>query len=107
MLSPRASMAFNACRQACLLLSARFAGPRRLGALAPRASAARRVLRGDDGQSTVEYALVCAAFVFIAIGLAALWHLFADGSVSQHALASASHHVGSGDGGAWGDVLSY
>lgn len=67
----------------------------------------RTMLRSTKGQGTVEFALVCAAFVCVAAGFAALFHLFGDGRVIDHALVSASHHVGSGDAGAWGDVLSY
>ena len=68
---------------------------------------ARSRLSDLQGQTTVEFAIVCAAFLCIAAGLAALFHLFDDGAVLSHALASASHHVGSGDGAAWGDVVAY
>lgn len=59
------------------------------------------------GQSTVEFAVVCAALICVGAGLAALLHLFDKGLVVQHALASASHHLASGDAGAWGDILAY
>jgi Flp pilus assembly protein TadG len=62
---------------------------------------------GTAGQSTVEFAIVFAAFLCVAIGLGALWHLSDSGLLVQHALQSASHHLGSGDIGAWGDVLAY
>lgn len=50
-------------------------------------------LRDEAGQSTVEYALVLAAFLALIIALGALWHFFSDGAPLHHALASASHHV--------------
>lgn len=58
------------------------------------------------GQSTVEFALVFAAFLCVVIGLGALWRLFDGGLAVQHALQSASHHLAAVDVGAWGDVLS-
>ena len=61
----------------------------------------------QTGQATVEYALVLAAFMFVLVGLAALVHLFDGGTMLAHVLSSASHHMGSGDAGAWGDVLAY
>ncbi|MBO4365419.1 MAG: hypothetical protein J5804_03905 [Eggerthellaceae bacterium] len=59
------------------------------------------------GQSTVEFAIVTAAFLAVLIGLSALWHAFDQGLFVQHALQSASHHLQSVDAGAWGDVLAY
>lgn len=50
-------------------------------------------LGGCKGQSTVEYALIMGAFLALVISLAALWHLFGEGTPVQHALAAASHHV--------------
>ena len=47
----------------------------------------------EEGQATVEFAIVFAAFVAIVVALAALWHVAGDGLLVQHALASASHHV--------------
>ena len=64
-------------------------------------------MRNCSGQATVEFAIVCAALLCIAVGLAALFHLFDGGRVLQHALASASHHIAAGDAGAWGDILVY
>lgn len=65
------------------------------------------LLHRQAGQATVEYALVLAAFMCVLAGLAALVHVFDSGKLLAHVLASASHHVGSGDAGAWGDVLVY
>lgn len=64
-------------------------------------------LRRLAGQSTVEFAIVTAAFLAILLGLSALWHAFDQGLLVQHALQTASHHVQSVDAGAWGDVLAY
>lgn len=71
---------------------------------------ARRFLlgaHGSAGQSTVEFAMVFVAFLCVVIGVGALWRLSDSGLLVQHALQSASHHLGGGDIGAWGDVLVY
>jgi Flp pilus assembly protein TadG len=59
------------------------------------------------GQSTVEFAIVMAAFLAVALGLSALWHAADRGLLVQHALQSASHHLQGIDLGAWCDVLAY
>lgn len=59
------------------------------------------------GQSTVEFAIVFAAFLCIVIGMGALWRLSDGGALLQHALQSASHHLVASSLGAWGDVLAY
>lgn len=64
----------------------------------------KRVL---PGQSTVEYAMVLAAFLAMLMALGALWHLFDFGTVIDHALQSASHHVQNVSEGAWLDVFLY
>lgn len=64
-------------------------------------------LRSHRGQSTVEFAIVLAAFICIALGLSSLWHAFDRGLLVQYALQSASHHLQSVDLGAWSDVLAY
>jgi hypothetical protein len=64
-------------------------------------------IRGEDGQSNVEFALVFAAFLCIVIALGALWRAVDGGLFVEHALQSASHHLASVDIGAWGDVLAY
>ena len=62
---------------------------------------------GQRGQSTVEFAIVAAAFVAVLAGLGALANLHHDGALPRHALVAASHHVEGGDVGAWDDVLAY
>lgn len=64
-------------------------------------------LQSDRGQSTVEFAIVLAAFICVALGFSALWHAFDQGLFVLHALQSASHHLQGVDLGAWSDVLAY
>lgn len=94
-------------REACALRSLR--SLRRCARL--RVSRASQTLKVDHhalrGQSTVEYAVVLAAFLALVIALGALWHLFEDGTVTLHALQSASHHLKDAATGAWGDVFLY
>lgn len=59
------------------------------------------------GQSSVEYALVMAAFVSLIVGLGALTHLFADGLVLDHAVQSASHCLTGIASGVWADIFVY
>lgn len=58
------------------------------------------------GQSTVEYALLSAAFLAIVLGLGALSDLLGDGVVVSHAISAASHGVQNSIGGAI-DVFSF
>lgn len=64
-------------------------------------------LKGGKGQSTVEFALVTAAFLCIAFALGALWDVLKEGVAVQHAIASASHHVQSGALGNIADLFLY
>ena len=66
-----------------------------------------RLLAGNGGQGTVEYALVLFAFTAVVVGLGALWHLFDSAAPVQHALQSASHHVEAVAPGAFADVFMY
>lgn len=61
--------------------------------------------RMKSGQSTVEYAVVFAAFLALVIALGYLWRLFDVGTVVNHALQSASHHLDQVASGAWLDVF--
>ncbi|MBQ9069706.1 MAG: pilus assembly protein [Eggerthellaceae bacterium] len=63
-------------------------------------------LRKDQGQATVEFALVLLAFLAVVAGLGALADFGRSGALSNHAAYGASHHVG-GETGAWADVLAY
>lgn len=82
--------------------------PRRPGAKArgPR-PAWRQRLNDSRGQGTVEFAVVCAAFISIVVALGALWQALQGGLFVDHALASASHHLQSVSAGAVGDVFLY
>lgn len=90
-------------------------GPRKAFAVQCRARVPFRCVRRSEtrsrrvarGQSTVEYALVVVAFLALVIALGALWRLFEGGTVTLHALQSASHHLQDVATGAWGDVFLY
>ena len=73
------------------------------------AGSLRRRVRpfGEGGQSTVEFAVITAAFLALALGIGALWHGFSGGMFVEHALSSASHHVGSATPQAAADMLLY
>ena len=45
------------------------------------------------GQSTVEFAVVMAAFLAVTAALAVMWRAFEGGLLVEHALAVASHHI--------------
>lgn len=47
----------------------------------------------DEGQSTVEFALVTFAFMGLCAGIASLWHALSGDALSAHGLMAASHHV--------------
>lgn len=70
-------------------------------------SVRRGLLCNRSGQGTVEYAVVLAAFMAIVVALGALWHFLDAGTVVQHALQGASHHLQSVTAGAIGDVFQY
>ncbi|MEF2845307.1 MAG: hypothetical protein U0O24_01490 [Eggerthellaceae bacterium] len=53
----------------------------------------------------MEYAVVFAAFLALVIALGYLWRLFDVGTVVNHALQSASHHLDQVASGAWLDVF--
>lgn len=61
----------------------------------------------DTGQSTVEFAVVTAAFLVASLGIGAMWHGFEDGKLVEHALSSASHHIQAASPQAAADVLLY
>lgn len=72
-----------------------------------RVSTAFRPCLSDSGQATVEFAIVLAAFILVAVAYGALWDSLKDGLFVRHALQGASHHLQSTSQGAWGDVLAY
>lgn len=64
-------------------------------------------MREDSGQSTVEFAIVSAAFLALVIGLSLLWRSVSDGTFVDHAILSASHHIQQSVVGGGMDVLLY
>lgn len=59
------------------------------------------------GQSSVEYAVVLAAFLALMVGLGVMGRFMSDGMIIDHALQSASHHLQEVAAGAWSDVFLY
>ena len=68
---------------------------------------ARRLVREESGQGTVEYALVLFAFLAVVVAFAALWQFFDRALPVEHALQSAPNHIQSASPGAFGDVFMY
>lgn len=64
-------------------------------------------MRRFRGQSSVEYAIVFAAFLAMVVGLGAVANLLESGSVLEHALQSASHHLSNVATAAWADIFLY
>ena len=104
-------------RLACVVVSLRGAG---VGAArdvrwAPRAWLRRwlagccvgRARGGELGQSTVEFAVVTVGFLALALGVGALWRGVSGGMFVEHAVSSASHHIGSVAPQAAADMLLY
>ena len=60
-----------------------------------------------EGQSSVEYAIVFAAFLAVVIGLGAMADLLGSGLILDHALQSASHHLKDVASAAWSDIFLY
>lgn len=66
-----------------------------------------RVDGANKGQSSVEYAVVLAAFLALVVGLGVMGRFMDEGVIVEHALQSASHHLQEVATGAWGDVFLY
>ena len=66
-----------------------------------------RAERSERGQSTVEFALVTAALLVVVVTSALLWRGLESGLFVEHALSSASHHVGLASPGSIADVFLY
>ena len=65
-------------------------------------------MRGCEGQSSVEFAIVFFAFLAAFLALAALWHAASEGPLQDLALGASSHSFGEGGlFGALADVLSF
>lgn len=50
--------------------------------------------KSDKGQGTIEFAIVTAALLLIVIALGALWKLGDQGIFVEHAINSATKHIG-------------
>lgn len=61
----------------------------------------------NTGQGTLEFALIGAAFLSLVIAGGILWQTLDAGLLVEHALSSASHHVGGSVPGVVGDVFLY
>lgn len=66
----------------------------------------KQLFKNEDGQSTVEYAIVSAALLVVVLALGLLWNLGDDGIFVDHAQSSASHHLEDAAAGIVGDVFS-
>lgn len=72
-----------------------------------RSECRERLMRRFGGQSSVEYAIVFAAFLAMVVGLGAVANLLESGLVLEHALRSASHHLSNVAAAAWADIFLY
>ena len=50
----------------------------------------------SSGQSTVEYAIVCAGVLALVVGLGVLLHAASDGAMADHVLDALSHRLPKG-----------
>ena len=50
-------------------------------------------LASEDGQATVEFAVIAAGFMAVTVALTLMWRAFGGGLLVEHALAVASHHI--------------
>ncbi len=62
---------------------------------------------GETGQSSVEYAVVMAAFAVVLAGLSALLHAFQGGIFVEHAFSVASHCVSGAAAPIVSDIFLY
>ena len=60
----------------------------------------------DNGQSTIEFAIVAASMIIIVVSLSLIWKLGDNGILIEHAIKSASHHIQEAAIGIIGDVFS-
>ena len=50
-------------------------------------------IRSEEGQSTVEFAVVTAGFLSATLALSVMWRVLGGATLVEHAVAVASHHV--------------
>lgn len=65
-----------------------------------------RFILSSSGQSTIEFAIVTLALLFIVIACGAIWRLSDEGLLIEHTLSNASHHLSEAAAGVIGDVFS-
>lgn len=64
--------------------------------------------RDEQGQASLEYAIVLLAFLSMLAALAAMWHAARDGALLSLSVEASSHAITEGgELGAVQDVLSY
>lgn len=68
---------------------------------------ASRRLSSDDGQATVEFAVVTAGFLAATVALGVMWHAIGDGLLVDHAAAVASHHLQAAAPATVADIFLY
>lgn len=61
----------------------------------------------ERGQGSVEFAVVTAGFLVVALTLGLLWRALEGGLFVEHALVAASHHVQGVSGGSLADLFLY
>ena len=71
-----------------------------------RIAQALRALGSESGQGTVEFCLVLAGFMAVALGLGAMVHAFAGGQLPLHAIASAAHALAASPTGVLADIFA-
>ena len=65
-------------------------------------------LRGQRGQSTVEYVLVLLAFASMVMSMALVWHAGREGALLDRAVSASSHQTGGGDArGSFRDIALF
>lgn len=70
-------------------------------------TASRGPASAESGQGTVEFALVTVGFLAVVMAFSALWRMFGEGKVVEHALIAASHHIQLAAAGAVADILLF
>ncbi len=67
----------------------------------------RKRLEYEDGQSTLEAAIILAIAMSLCVLLALIWHASSDGRFTSSARESASHTLEGGVVGGLQDILAY
>ncbi|MEG0071288.1 MAG: hypothetical protein RR671_02820 [Raoultibacter sp.] len=67
----------------------------------------QRFVGNSCGQVTVEFVVILAAFLVIALVLGVVWRALEEGLLVDHALQSASHHIETVVPGVISDVFLY